>query len=859
MSFPSQLLTRRCMHWIAIYLWTAFAAIAGMLGTANAQEAIRRLGMPNQSQFPDALFIETLIRQGLPDLAVGVCKQRLSYEPPDSDAYAQWLMLSMHAQSANSLREVDWSQPEAQLDAAMTALTAAVQSASGSLREPWIDWKSTWCRRWVQQRALAALLSVPGREQAKQWTLGSIRRALDDIDANQQIVQKLQPRKLTAAQRRTNSEAIPEITASQILELRGDLELLRADLLYQRSQCYDPGSDDRVAAATEMLSSIDRALQRLPGDWSHRPLLAIARASALLQLGQATDSLRDLDKLWEELQQDESPHPEQNQWTTQLAAVAARACRETQQWESAEQWLERAGGWATAPELAIEHFAQSLQRNPNLNPQSILELKRDLGKRFGPYWELRADALLVSNPLFKTNTSSSPSPSNSASLEIFRIEVRQLLAAKRWDQAIEKLQQAELAASRQSSSKDAFTFAMQIGAVFESLGKTNVASDEFHRAAISYPDQDGAPNAALMSAWLIRTTDPKAEAEAAQWQRATYRQRLIDTALQWPNSPSASQAMLWVEQEMLSQEDLPAMLDLWRERIRTHPQPESLLPAASLRCLLAYLLTQYDWLEPSMVHAEKTVPARDALHQAMLDVVPPDRRVTLPSWLNSLRPYPQWPTDSSTIGSPLNPWTADFASAMEYDSKDPIGRFAILWYACDRATSAYWHGPDSERSTAIQWLAKLVPTLHEMTDGRSETTSDASRSAVALGSTFRERVTRSMQYYRICLSVNESDGPAVIAELAKLQSQNKKSLWWLYHTARAMQTLSSHRDSAISLYRQMASGVPGGSDAWLEARARTAQALRQRGDLDSAIQLRDLVFATYPDAVTVWRSRFDSP
>jgi hypothetical protein len=183
----------------------------------------------------------------------------------------------------------------------MTALTAAVQSASGSLREPWIDWKSTWCRRWVQQRALAALLAVPGREQAKQWTLGSIRRALDDIDANQQVVQKLQPRKLTAAQRRTNSEAIPEITASQILELRGDLELLRADLLYQRSQCYDPGSDDRVAAATEMLSSIDRALQRLPGDWSHRPLLAIARASALLQLGQATDSLRDLDKLWEEL------------------------------------------------------------------------------------------------------------------------------------------------------------------------------------------------------------------------------------------------------------------------------------------------------------------------------------------------------------------------------------------------------------------------------------------------------------------------------------------------------------------------------------------------------------------------------
>jgi tetratricopeptide (TPR) repeat protein len=859
MSFPSLLLTRHCSLRIAISLGTAFAAIAGMLGTARAQDAIRRLGMPSQTQSPDALFMETLIRQGLPDVAAGVCKQRLSYEPPDSDAYAQWLMLSMYAQSADSLREVDWSQPEAQLDATMNSLTAAVQSASGSPREPWIDWKSTWCRRWVQQRALAALLAVPGRERAKQWTLGSIRKALDDIEASQQIVQKLQPRRLTAAQRRNNSDAIPEITASQILELRGDLELLRADLLYQRSQCYDQGSDDRVAAATEMLSSIDRALQRLPGDWSHRPLLAIARATALLQLGQATDTLRDLDKLWEELQQEDSPHPEQNQWTTQLAAVAARACRETQQWASAEQWLERAGGWATAPELAIEHFAQSLQREPDLNPQSILELKRDLGKRFGPYWELRADALLVSNPLFNTNTSSSPSPGNSASLEIFRIEVRQLLAAKRSDQAIEKLQQAELAASRQSSSRDAFTFAMQIGAVLESLGKPNAASDEFHRAAISYPDQDGAPKAALMSAWLIRTPDPKLDTEAAQWQRATYRQRLIDTALQWPESPSASQAMLWVEQEMLSQEDLPAMLDLWRERIRTHPQPESLLLAASLRCLLAHLLTQYDWLEPSVAHAEKTVPARDALHQAMLDVVPPDRRIPLQSWLNSLRPYPQWPTDSSSNGSPLSPWATDFASAIEYDSKDPIGRFAILWYACDRATSTYWLGPDSERGISIQWLAKLLPNLNEMTDGRSENTADISRSAVALGSKFLERVARSMEYHRICLSVIESDGPAVIAELAKLQSRNKKSLWWLYHTARAMQTLPSHRDSAIALYRQMASGVPGGSDAWLEARARTAQAMRERGDLDSATQLRDLVLATYPDAATVWRGRFDSP
>jgi len=73
-----------------------------------------------------------------------------------------------------------------------------------------------------------------------------------------------------------------------------------------------------------------------------------------------------------------------------------------------------------------------------------------------------------------------------------------------------------------------------------------------------------------------------------------------------------------------------------------------------------------------------------------------------------------------------------------------------------------------------------------------------------------------------------------------------------------MQSFTEYQQNAIGLYRQMASGLPAGSQPWLEARARTAQTLRALGKVTEADQLRDLVLATYPAAETPWRNRFDS-
>ena len=47
-----------------------------------------------------------------------------------------------------------------------------------------------------------------------------------------------------------------------------------------------------------------------------------------------------------------------------------------------------------------------------------------------------------------------------------------------------------------------------------------------------------------------------------------------------------------------------------------------------------------------------------------------------------------------------------------------------------------------------------------------------------------------------------------------------------------------------------------GSDTWLEMRARTAETMRQMGDVKSAKDLANLVLATYPTITDEWKRRF---
>jgi hypothetical protein len=782
------------------------------------------------SKAPDSVWIASLIDSGAADLAIEVCEFRLDRCVPGSNAHAQWAMLLLEATTAQSLESIEWNaliDPLESMIDELAKLPGSKQAAAGP-RAPWVRWKEIWCRRLIQQRTLAAYLAVPGRKTYQDWLLQSIRLGLDDLDSLEQIVLKMQPDKpiLSKAQRELKDKTQPnEITASEILDLRGEIELLRADLLYQRSICHPSGSDEQIAAATQMLSSIDRASGQLPSTWTHRPMLVLARAEAELQLGRHAAVQKSMSELWESLEV--SSNPEAKDWKLAAASLAIRSARISEQWVIAEAWLARAGGWERSPELALEHVAIQIKRElgRSASPESILKLRGDISKRFGKYWEQRVDAMLVSNPAIKlpeasttpgnhrTNPETSPSM---ASLELFRIQARQAIAAKQFEIAIEKLQQAESAASKLGSAQGAFQFAMQIAALLEKTGQQAAAADEFYRAAISYPESPQASSAGLMSAWLIRNPDSKLDADAQQVRQSMYLQRLKETATLWPQSASATQAIDLLESKWLTAGDYVSCLDFWKEYLTKEP---SVAKRASKRLLLVKLVSQEDWLERPVQDASALAKSSQELQDTLSKS---DDASNWSAWIRS-------------IGSTRR-WSKDVVPMPSADQADLIGLVADGWNSCEHA----WQ------------TGQLKPPMLEDLEQLQKSLADRS---AGLKSFADGRLSRFIDLLRIELGASTAE--ELKQELEKRISKEPKSLWWVYRSARTMQRSTSLGEAAMGWYRQMAAGVPPGSEPWLEARARTIEVLRGRGEVAKARQLCDLVRAAYPDLSGDWRSRFE--
>lgn len=865
----SQVLRKLCMMWLV-----AILCVVRFCGLGYGQEI--RIGIPAYSKSPDILWIESFIdgdqsQAAPPHLAAKVCEFRYDRSVPDSNAQAQWLMLWLHAVSHQRVQVIDWAQAPGQLQAAIDDIERMSGKVASSRRALWVAWKKTWCRSMLNQHALAASQAVPGRVPLQQWLLQSIRLGLDACDELEKQVRILQPDKgvgvATGSATNVSSAVSVRITSAEILDLQGEIELLRADFLRQRCEAYPVKSDDRIAAATELMTAIDQAAGRLPGTWAFLPLLEMARAEAELELDRVQSAQDSIGKQWAALETNTSP--EGKGWRIRLASLGSKAARRGLQFDRALSWLERAGGWEASPELALEYFAIQMQRaSSSGSPEGILQLKQTIAQRFGLYWEQRIDALLISDPRWKSELSngngnaiggeSGASPMNLANaktaIELFRIEARQAIAAKNIELAIEKLQQAETAASKIDATSEAFGFAMQAAALMEQSGNRQLAADEFYRIAISYPEEEKAPAAALMSAWLLREPLGNADSETRDMQRGIMRERLRETALQWPTSPSARTAIEMLEPEWMVGGALDTWMLFWRDMLESHPSAEHVGLAAK-RYLWFALLSQDDWLERPLADGEKNSSASGELERALLKAVDslqgvagskvPDRQSWL-GWIRHLRGDRRWGVAFS--GGAKAEVEEFLIQTRLVGGLDLVGDYAIAWNQCEEGWQATEvGGPIALTLAGVQGLEKCRKDLAFVGNASS-----AERSGVV------SRLDRSLRLYRLVVErggANRANVGEIEQGFKEERARAPKSLWWLYRSARTLSAFPAMGDQVVGMYRQMGAGVPASTEAWLEARGRTVEVLRRQGKVEQAEQLRALVEATVPELSDEWKQR----
>ncbi len=877
--------------------WMVFSFFACqiLVDSAAAQEIdptnraeVFAIGQAVQFDHPDSSFIESLLKVGLYDIAIETCRDRQRIgDGLSPDALAQWNILEMHSIAAKTASDPSIIESSASVAKLLEPIKLIVDRNQDSSRYLWLKQQQQWCRWFVLRRMQAAYVAVPARIQIRQFSLTTIRECLEELESLQSQIQK------TPERTSKSNKAAP--TPEQWSSLINDTLLLQTDFLLLRTLYYPPKSTDRIAAATEMVNTIDKASTRIGTDWHGYPNVELARCTALIHLERPADALASIQSLNKQLTAPVDGKPKQgNRWQLRIAMLAAEASRNLGNLKESNQWLDSIGGWTAAPEIAIEHFANLVASTSSKPPSesqiaSVLQVKKEIGNRFGSYWQQRADAILLANNLVDTGepTTKTVLPSASLKVEVLMSEAKQLLAAKRWKEGSEKLGQAETAAASAGDERLALDIAIQASAVLFKNGQLDESEEEFHRAALTYSKQDKAPDAAIMSVLGFDQAvrfDPNAinlspKEEQSQLKQQIYRGRLMDIVNTWPNTAQAKQAVAKLDGLFLATDAFPELLSVWRKRLdRTDSSTTastnkaktvSEFDQAICRFALVMTTTQDAWYDRSIYSSElagKLQASLDELKTKLIADASINERESLRAILEAIADLGRWPSkENSNIGPTANASTASIAivylsfSTESTLPKDPNEHEANLDAASMDPTSVL-----ALRWTRTELLYQRMITIglskpmdvNLLANFRSSVEMLQRLDSKIVGGSQAKELERSLKLYQVAIQCWSSDEAIGGQAIQKLVASQGKSAWWKYRTARLLQSLSTQREQATTQFRQLANGFPAGSEPWLEARARTVQTMRLMGNQEEAKKLTELVFLVYPNAATTWKERF---
>ena len=504
------------------------------------------VGADHLIETEDSQFLEGLRKRGLFQIAQSHCQRHLETPGLSMLERTEWTIewIRTHAQHALSLpadaRPRQWQAarkvasdylqrypryPQRMLVEVQDALTLL---ARGEL---------------LRQEAAISLQPQQGREAALE-TLRMAVRLLEKIDAT---LNKMIP----TAPDKTGEDG--NFSQRRWISLQVHVQFQLARAFRNQGLCYPQRSDDQMAALQKALNQLAKPLTQLAPDDTLVGPIQRDQSICYRRLGDLEQARKTIAPLLQAV-----GYPKlQLQARAELIWIELASNRLPAAMTLLQQ--NRRIGNLTSPELdlarlevSLVQWQQARQQNQTAAAQQwqqrAVEMVRFLERQHGAYWGRRAETRLLRI-----------AGKDTSNLEILHRTADDLFLKGKMEEALAAYEQGAVMAEKAGASSEAFQLWYKAALIEQKRKRFDAYVKRLRELAgrlKSHPQSSSAHLQAIQFTYLQLKDDTR--------DRSVYRQLLEEHLAHWPDSPTASQARVWLGNELRRHGELEQAIEVYQ-------------------------------------------------------------------------------------------------------------------------------------------------------------------------------------------------------------------------------------------------------------------------------------------------------